>query len=79
MANRVLAVVRRMLNFGVRRDWIEANPASPNAGLIGQKGFPSASPLACFRPGACFSWVAGNRSSSRQSARSSSSESHGVA
>jgi integrase len=28
MANRVLAVVRRMLNFGVRRDWIEANPAS---------------------------------------------------
>jgi integrase len=28
MANRVLAVVRRMLNFGVRRDWVEANPAS---------------------------------------------------
>jgi integrase len=28
MANRVLAVIRRMLNFGVRRDWIEANPAS---------------------------------------------------
>jgi integrase len=28
MANRVLAVVRRMLNFGVQRDWIEANPAS---------------------------------------------------
>jgi integrase len=28
MANRVLAVVRRMLNFGVRRDWIDANPAS---------------------------------------------------
>jgi integrase len=28
MANRVLAVVRRMLNFSVRRDWIDANPAS---------------------------------------------------
>jgi integrase len=28
MANRVLAVVRRMLNFAVRRDWIDANPAS---------------------------------------------------
>jgi integrase len=28
MANRVLATVRRMLNFGLRRDWIEANPAS---------------------------------------------------
>jgi hypothetical protein len=28
MANRVLAVIRRMLNFGVRRDWIDANPAS---------------------------------------------------
>lgn len=34
MANRVLAVVRRMLNFGVRRDWIDANPAS----LIGKPG-----------------------------------------
>jgi integrase len=28
MANRVLAVVRRMFNFAVRRDWIDANPAS---------------------------------------------------
>jgi hypothetical protein len=28
MANRVLAVVRRMLNFGVRNDWLDANPAS---------------------------------------------------
>jgi integrase len=28
MANRVLAVVRRLLNFGLRRDWIDANPAS---------------------------------------------------
>jgi integrase len=37
MANRVLAVVRRMLNFGVRRDWIEANPAS----LIAKPGHES--------------------------------------
>jgi integrase len=28
MANRVLDVVRRMLNYGVRNDWLEANPAS---------------------------------------------------
>jgi integrase len=28
MANRVLAIVRRMLNYGVRNDWIDANPAS---------------------------------------------------
>lgn len=28
MANRVLAVVRRMLNYGVRNDWLDANPAS---------------------------------------------------
>jgi integrase len=28
MANRVLAIVRRMLNYGVRNDWLEANPAS---------------------------------------------------
>jgi integrase len=28
MANRVLAVVRRLLNFGVRNDWLDANPAS---------------------------------------------------
>jgi integrase len=28
MANRVLAVVRRMLNYGIRNDWLEANPAS---------------------------------------------------
>lgn len=28
MANRVLAVVRRMLNYGIRSDWLEANPAS---------------------------------------------------
>lgn len=28
MANRVLALVRRMLNFAVDHDWIEANPAS---------------------------------------------------
>ena len=28
MANRVLAVVRKMLNFAVDHDWIEANPAA---------------------------------------------------
>lgn len=28
MANRVLAIVRRMLNFAVDHDWIEANPAA---------------------------------------------------
>jgi integrase len=28
MANRVLAVVRRLLNYGVRNDWLDANPAS---------------------------------------------------
>jgi integrase len=28
MANRVLAVVRRMLNYGVRNEWLDANPAS---------------------------------------------------
>jgi integrase len=28
MANRTLAVVRRMLNFGMRRDWLEGNPAA---------------------------------------------------
>jgi integrase len=28
MANRVLALVRRMLNFAVDHDWIEANPAA---------------------------------------------------
>ncbi|HVC21748.1 MAG TPA: integrase arm-type DNA-binding domain-containing protein, partial [Vicinamibacterales bacterium] len=28
MANRVLAIVRRMLNFAVDNDWIEANPAA---------------------------------------------------
>jgi hypothetical protein len=28
MANRVLAVVRKMLNFAVDRDWIDGNPAS---------------------------------------------------
>jgi integrase len=28
MANRVLAVVRRLLNHGVRNDWLDANPAS---------------------------------------------------
>lgn len=28
MANRVLAVVRRMLNYGIRNDWLDANPAS---------------------------------------------------
>ena len=27
MANRVLALVRKMLNFAVQRDWIELNPA----------------------------------------------------
>jgi integrase len=27
MANRTLALVRKMLNFAVQRDWIEANPA----------------------------------------------------
>ncbi|HST07820.1 MAG TPA: tyrosine-type recombinase/integrase [Gemmatimonadaceae bacterium] len=35
MANRVLAVIRRMLNYGVRNDWLDANPASliDNPGL----------------------------------------------
>jgi integrase len=28
MANRVLALIRKMLNFAVDHDWIEANPAS---------------------------------------------------
>ena len=28
MANRLLAIVRKMLNFAVDHDWIEANPAS---------------------------------------------------
>jgi hypothetical protein len=28
MANGVLAVVRRMLNYGIRNDWLDANPAS---------------------------------------------------
>ena len=28
MANRVLAVVRKMLNFAVDHDWLEANPAA---------------------------------------------------
>jgi integrase len=28
MANRVLALVRKMLNFAIERDWIEANPAA---------------------------------------------------
>jgi integrase len=28
MANRVLAVVRRMLSYGIRNDWLDANPAS---------------------------------------------------
>jgi integrase len=28
MANRVLALVRKMLNFAVSRDWIDANPAA---------------------------------------------------
>ena len=28
MANRVLAVVRKMLNFAVDHDWIDANPAA---------------------------------------------------
>jgi hypothetical protein len=28
MANRVLAVVRRMLDYGVRNDWLDASPAS---------------------------------------------------
>lgn len=28
MANRVLAVVRKMLNFAVDKDWIDANPAA---------------------------------------------------
>jgi site-specific recombinase XerD len=27
-ANRLLAVIRKMLNFGVDHDWIEANPAA---------------------------------------------------
>lgn len=26
MANRVLALVRKMFNFGIERDWLEANP-----------------------------------------------------
>jgi site-specific recombinase XerD len=28
MANRVLALIRRMLNFAVSREWIDANPAA---------------------------------------------------
>jgi integrase len=28
MANRTLAVVRRLLNFGVRHEWVDANPAA---------------------------------------------------
>ena len=28
LANRVLALVRKMLNFAVDHDWIEANPAA---------------------------------------------------
>lgn len=28
MANRVLALIRRMLNFGLARDWVDANPAA---------------------------------------------------
>lgn len=28
MANRVLEVVRKMFNWGIRRDWLEANPAA---------------------------------------------------
>jgi len=28
MANRVLACVRRMLNFAIDHDWIDANPAA---------------------------------------------------
>jgi len=28
MANRTLEIMRKMLNFGVRRDWLEANPAA---------------------------------------------------
>ena len=28
MANRTLALVRKMLNFGIERDWIDANPAA---------------------------------------------------
>jgi integrase len=28
MANRVLAVIRKMLNFGVDHDWLDANPAA---------------------------------------------------
>ena len=28
MANRVLATVRKMLNFAVQHDWIDANPSA---------------------------------------------------
>jgi len=28
LANRVLALIRKMLNFGVSRDWLDANPAA---------------------------------------------------
>jgi hypothetical protein len=28
LANRILALVRKMLNFAVDHDWIEANPAA---------------------------------------------------
>lgn len=28
MANRTLEVVRKMLNFGIKRDWLDANPAA---------------------------------------------------
>lgn len=28
MANRTLEIIRKMLNFGVKRDWLDANPAS---------------------------------------------------
>jgi hypothetical protein len=34
MGNRVLAVVRKMLNFAVDHDWIDANPAAPPGGSI---------------------------------------------
>ena len=29
-ANRTLEVVRKMLNFGVSHDWLEANPGLPH-------------------------------------------------
>jgi integrase len=37
MANRVLAVVRKMLNFAVDRDWIDGNPASRVAKLAPER------------------------------------------